>query len=113
MYKNTPKSYADFGSQYVTILNSFAPMKSVSIRGNNKPHTSKKLRSAIVKRARLRNPANSSRKDVDIQKHKLQRNVVVSINREAKGDLYRNLDPKKVRNEKGFWRTFKPHARGV
>ena len=27
MYKNPPKSYAEFENQYVTILNSFAPMK--------------------------------------------------------------------------------------
>ena len=82
--------------------------ESVSIRGNNKPHLSKKLRNAIMKRARLRNRANLIRKDLDIQKYKLQRNLVVSMNREAKRDFYRNLDPKKVGKEKDFWRTFKP-----
>ena len=50
MYKNPPKSYAEFENHYVTILNSFAPMKSVSIRGNNKPYMSKELRNAIMKR---------------------------------------------------------------
>ena len=30
------------------------------------------------------------------------------MNREAKRDFYRNLDPKKVGNEKNFWRTFQP-----
>ena len=108
MYKNPPKSYAEFENRYVTILNSLAPKKSVSIRGNNKLHMSKKLRNAIMKRARLRNRANLTRKDLDIQKHKLQRNLVVSMNREAKRDFYRNLDPKKVGKEKDFWRTFKP-----
>ena len=100
MYKNPPKSYAEFENQYVTILNSLAPKKSVSIRGNSKPHMSKKLRNAIMKRARLRNRANLTRKDLDIQKYKLQRNVVVSMNREAKRDFYRNLDPKKVGKKK-------------
>ena len=95
MYKNPPpKSYAEFENQYVTTLNSFAPKKSVSLRGNNKPHMSKKPRNAIMKRARLKNRANLSRKDVDIQKYKVQRNLVVSMNREAKRDFYRNLDPK-------------------
>ena len=108
MYKNSPKSYAEFENQYVTILNSLALKKSVSIRGNNKPHMSKKLRNAIMKRARLRNRANLNRKDLDMQKYKLQRNLVVSMNREAKRDFYRNLDPQKVGKEKDFWRTFKP-----
>ena len=43
-YINSPKSYAEFENQYVTLLNSFVTRKSVSIRGNNKPHMSKKLR---------------------------------------------------------------------
>ena len=30
-YKNPPKSYAEFENQHVTILNSLAPKKSVSI----------------------------------------------------------------------------------
>ena len=42
------------------------------------------------------------RKDVDIQQYELQRNFIVSMNREAKRDFYRNLDPKKVGNEKNF-----------
>ena len=107
MYENPPKSYAEFENQCVTILNSFAPKKSVSIRGNNKPHMSKKLRNAIMKWARLRNRANLTRKDLDIQRYKLQRILVVSMNREAKRDFYRNLDPKKVGKEKDSWRTFK------
>ena len=95
MYLNPPKSYAEFENQFVTMLNSFAPKKSISIRGNNKPHMTKILRNAIMKRVRLRNRANSTRKDLDIQKYKLKRNLVVSMNREAKRDFYRNLDPGK------------------
>ena len=84
MYKNPPpKSYAEFENQYVTTLNSFAPKKSVSLRGNNKPHMSKKLRNAIMKRARLKNRANLSRKDMDIQKYKLLRNLVCGVSGQA------------------------------
>ena len=69
---------------------------------------SKKLRNAIMKQLQLRNRANLTRKDLDVQKYKLQRNLVVSVNREAKRDVYRNLDPKKIGKEKDFWRTCKP-----
>ena len=30
------------------------------------------------------------------------------MNREAKRDFYKNLDPTKVGNERAFWKTFKP-----
>ena len=83
-------------------------MKSVSIPGINKPHMSRKLSNAIMKRARLRNRGKSSQKDVDIQKYNLQGNLVVSMNREAERDFHRNLDLKKMGNEKDFCKTIKP-----
>ena len=98
----------NFRINMLLFYNSYAPKKFVSIRGNNKPHMSKKLRNAIMKRARLRNRANLTRTDFDIQKYKPQRNFVLSMNREAKRDCYRNLGPKKVGKEKDFWRSFKP-----
>ena len=62
MYKNLPKSYSEFKNQCFTILNSFAPEKYVLIRGINKPHVCKKLRTAILKRAQFKNLSNLSRK---------------------------------------------------
>ncbi len=108
MQLNPPKDYAGFENLYVTTLNSFAPKKSVSIRGNNKPHMSKELRNAIMKRSRLKNRANISRNDEDIRKYKIQRNLVVKMNRETKINFYKNLDPREIGNERAFWHTFKP-----
>ena len=68
---------------------------------------SKKLRKAMMKRTRLKNRANISRDDEDIRKYKIQRNLVVRMNREAKRDFYKNLDPTKVGNERAFWKSFK------
>ena len=107
MNENPPENYAEFENFYITTLNSFAPKKSVIRRGNNKPHVSKKLRKAMMKRTKLKNRANVSRDDEDVQKYKIQRNLVVRMNREAKRCFYKNLDPTKVGNERAFWKTFK------
>ena len=37
-----------------------------------------------------------------------QRNYCVSLLRKTKKDYYRNLDPKKVADNRRFWRTVKP-----
>ena len=49
---------------------------------------------------KYKNRANFTRKDLDIQKYKLQRILVFNVNREAKRDFYRNLDPKIVGKRK-------------
>ena len=42
------------------------------------------LRSAIIKRSRLKNKVNKTRKSLDIFNYKKQRNLVVKINNECK-----------------------------
>ena len=108
MNENPPENYAEFENFYINTLNRFAPKKSVTIRGNNKHRIFKKLRKAMMKRTRLKNRANFSQDDEDVRKYKIQRNLVVRMNREAKKDFYKNLDPTKVGNERAFWKTFKP-----
>ena len=106
--ENPPENYVEFENLYITTLNGFAPKKSVSIRGNNKPHMSKKLRKAMMNRTRLKNGATVTRDDEDVRKYKIQKNLVVRMNRKAKRDFYKNLDPTKVGKERAFWKTFKP-----
>ena len=83
-------------------------MKTISIRGNNKPHMTKVLRKAMNERTRLKGIANKTHLDEDIRKYKNQRNLVVKMNKQSKIDFYKKLDPKDLGNEKAFWRTFKP-----
>ena len=44
----------------------------------------------------------------DFNRYKKQRNRVIQINKRAKRDFFRELDPTKVGNDKVFWKTFKP-----
>ena len=55
---------------------------------NHKPHYNKSLRKAIMKRSILRNKANRSKDAVDIGNYKKQRNLVVSLNRQAKSKYF-------------------------
>ena len=100
--------YEDIEQLYLETLNKYAPMKTISIRGNNKPHMTKVLRKAMNKRTRLKGIANKTHLDEDIRKYKKQRNLVVKMNKQSKIDFYKRLDPKDLENEKAFWRTFKP-----
>ena len=68
----------------------------------------KKLRRAIMNRARLKRLANKTKHPKDVAEYKKQRNIVVRLNKEAKKTYYENLDPNEIGKNKVFWRTFKP-----
>ena len=65
------------------------------------------LRSAIMKRMRLKNKANKTRKAVDFSNYKKQRNLVVKINNECKREYFDKLNVKTT--TKPFWKTCKPY----
>ena len=65
------------------MLNTHAPKNIKILRRNHKPHYNKNLRKAIMKRSRLKNKAKRSKDPVDIANYKKQRNLVVSLNRQA------------------------------
>ena len=72
-------------------------MKALNcVRG---PSTFNDLRKAIMKRTRLKRIANIAHSDENIRKYKRQRNLVVKMNKQAKIEFYKNLDPKKLDSE--------------
>ena len=75
--------YSKFEKEFLDTLNKNTPKKTKLVGGNEKPHVNKVLDSAIMKRSRLNNKANKSRKAVDIFNQKKQRNLVVKINNEC------------------------------
>ena len=46
--------YSKFEKEFIDTLNKHAPKKTKLFRGNQKPHVNKVLRSAIMKRLRLK-----------------------------------------------------------
>ena len=98
--------YDEFENIFEATLDRFAPPKSVTIRGNNKPHIDRNLRRAIMLRSRLETKAKLSKKPEDVLKFKRQRNYVVKLNRQAKRKHFNKLDGKAT--EKDFWKSIKP-----
>ena len=80
-------------------MNKHAPKKRKWVRGNHKPHINKELRKAIMKRSRLKNKANKTKKLIDIS------NFVVNLNKQAKFTYFSSYNSA---DSKPFWVNCKP-----
>ena len=87
-------------------MNKHAPKKRKWVRGNHKPHINKELRKAIMKRSRLKNKANKTKKPIDISNFKKQRNYVVNLNKQAKLEYCSSYNSG---DSKPFWVNCKPY----
>ena len=85
------------------MLKTHAQKKVKILRGNHKPHYNKNLRKAIMKRSRLKNKANSSKDLVHIANYKKQRNLVVSLKRQAKSKCFN--EDSNTESSRPFWKT--------
>ena len=103
-----PTDYQALHSVTESVLQKHAPLKQRMVRGNNKPHVKSDMRKAIMTRTRLKTRANKSGNDEDRKKYKQQRNLIVSMNRKAKRDLYHPVDINAIDNDKKFWKAVKP-----
>ena len=103
MYNNL-KGYNDFENIFTNILQRHAPLKTKFVRANNKPHISKDLRKAIMKRSKLKALANKTKYPEDVANYKQQRNLVVRLNKQAKKAYFNSTN----RKTKHFWDAFKP-----
>ena len=63
-------NYSKFEKEFIDKLNKHAPKKTKFFHGNQIPHAKKVLRSAIMKRSRLKNNTNKTGKPVDIFNYK-------------------------------------------
>ena len=98
-------SYDKFEYIFTSKLNKHAPKKRKWVRGNHKPHINKELRKAIMKRSRLKNKANKTKKPTDIRNFKKQRNYVVNMNKQAKIEYFNSYN---FADSKPFWINCKP-----
>ena len=80
---NDCNSY-DFDHIFSCQLDKHTPRKKIWIQGNTKLHVNKKLRSAIMKRSRLKNKRDKTKSREDIINYKKQRNLVVKLNKKSK-----------------------------
>lgn len=102
-----PGSFTSVNSALEVSLDKFAPYKKRVIRGNNKPHVSKKLRKAIMKRSRLKNIYNRTRCESDFRLYKKQRNFVNNLNRQEKRQFFKKIECS-ADSSKQFWKAVNP-----
>ena len=100
--QNLPTEYSALQAVLAEALEKHAPLKQRTTRGNNKQHCNKDLRKAMMTKSKLKKKANKSGKTEDFEKYKKQRNLVVKMNRKAKFDFYRSIEPRSIDNEKKF-----------
>ena len=103
---NVIASYKDFENIFTNILDKHAPLKAKLLRANNRPHITKNLRVAIMKRSKLKNIANKSSNPNDMANYRRQRNLVVNMNRKAKKSYFNSIDANS--SSKHFWKACKP-----
>ena len=101
--------YDQFESSLHNTLNTHAPIKTKKLRSNTKPFTNQILRKAISVRSKLKNIANKTGLDSDLEKYKKQRNYVVSLNRKTQKAFFKDLNPNNIQTSKSFFQTFKPY----
>ena len=75
------------------------------VRCNNKPHTHKELRKAIMKSSRLKNKANKTKMSIDISNFKKRRNYVVNLKKQVTFEYFSSYNSA---DSKPFWVNCKP-----
>ena len=97
-----------FESLFMNILNKHAPMKKRYIRANNSPFMTNTIYKAIMLRSTLPNKSRSWKAIEFRESYKRQRNICVSLIRDAKKSFYENLNPKFITDNRKFWGQVKP-----
>ena len=100
--RNCNGEYENYEQNFVKVLNTHAPKKIKIFRGNHKLHYYNNLRKAIMKRSRLKNKAKRTKAPIDIVNYKKQRNLVVSLNRQAKYEYFNEVSNSE--SSRPFWK---------
>ena len=95
--------YQHFLNIFIEILNKHAPIKQKYLTVNQEKFMTKGLHKAIMKRSRLRNKLWRDRTDISREEYEKQRNLCVSLSKNAKKDHFANLDIKSATDNKKFW----------
>ena len=98
-------TYAEFETLFTSVLEYHAPLKTKFVRANHRPHVTKELRKAIMKRSKLKRIANKTKRPEDMQNYRSQRNLVVKMNRKAKVALFDSINIDSTKRD--FWKMNK------
>ena len=72
-----PYDFQEFELLFDETLGKHTPLKSVSIRGNNKPHMTTSLRKAMMLRTKLKNRVNNTRDQADMKQRTVNKEILL------------------------------------
>ena len=90
------------------LIDKHAPLKNKKIKGNNKPFVTKELRSAIMKRSRLRNKYNKWQSRDNYIAYRLAKRQCDKLTDDAKTQYFSNATANGTMTNKEFWKIMKP-----
>ena len=90
------------------VLEKHAPLRKCFVRANQAPFIDKYINKQIVKRSRLPKKFLNSKSYTDPKAYNAQRNLCVSLIRQAKKQYFSNLNTHDVTDNTTFWKRVKP-----
>ena len=100
--------YWAWQTMYMDVINEYAPLRKVKVKGNQAPSFSEVLRKAIRKRKRLwRKYLKYNTEEAHIA-YKQQRNLTVKLRRKAIAAYFRSSTDNADSDPRKFWKTLKP-----
>ena len=95
-------------TRFSALVDKHAPLKSKKVRGNNKPFVTKELRTAIMKRSRLRTKYNKWKSRENYVAYRIAKRECDRLTEIAKSDYFSRATDKGILSNKEFWRVMKP-----
>ena len=93
-------TFSVFNSAFTNLLNAHVPLKTETLRYNNKTFITKEIRKEIMKRSKLKDLFNKNKNKENWCYLKIQRNYRIDPLYKIKKQSYENLDIKKVTESK-------------
>ena len=91
-----------------SLLNDHAPLKTKVVRGNDQPFVTKELRSAIMKRSRLRTKYNKWKSRENYIAYRQAKRKCDKLTVAAKSMYFKKATEHGVMTNKQFWKVMKP-----
>ena len=100
--------YQSFENVFIDTLGAKYPTKKKTIRANQQPYVTREMRKSIMTRSRLQKRYWNYGTEECRLAMKRQENYCNKLYKKERKNLYKNLDPKFIEDERKFWLTMKP-----
>ena len=98
----------EFEEIFMKLLDHHAPLKKKTLRANNAPYITKKLRKAIMKRSQLENIYSKTLTEKPLKAYKKQKNYVSRLYKKERKMFFNSLNSSVISDNRKFWKTVKP-----